>query len=293
MNAFCTIITKSHLPYATTLFQSIQKFGVESRFVVYVVDGGADAPDAGIEVLTPDDLASEPLEAQIRAKYYRQNTDKYRWSMKPVLIGKLLRSGCEKVIFLDSDLYFFEDPTFLFEELDDHNVLLTPHWRCSLPGRDANDFYRNFTHGIFNAGFVGVNRNAVPALEWWANACVFRCEKNKPTGLYDDQRYLDLVPVLFENVKILRHRGCNVANWNIMESPRSIKGSDVVIQSAYPIIFIHFAHHTIEGILNGEDELLLPYLRTYSDHLKQNLHGKDVMTLSKKGVFSWLRSFFK
>lgn len=292
MNAFCTIITKSHLPYATALFQSIQKFGVLSRFVAYVVDGDVDTPGTGIEVLTTEDLANEPLAAQIRVKYYRQSVDKYRWSMKPVIMNHLLGQGLEKVIYVDSDIYFFSDPGFLLEELDRHNILLTPHWEVKDPALDFSCFVRNFKNGLYNAGFVAINKHAREAMIWWAKACLFKCEINRSIGLFLDQAYLNLFEVQFDRVKTLKHKGCNVANWNIRNCPRTLKGTEVLIEDTFPIVFIHFAPSTFKGILNGKDPLLKEHLAQYRNHLLSIDSSLDVDIKHgkhKKKTFTFFR----
>ena len=35
-------------------------------------------------------------------------------------------------------------------------------------------------------------------------------------GVYTDQRWCDLVPALFDGVKVLRDPGLNVASWNLV-----------------------------------------------------------------------------
>jgi hypothetical protein len=66
-------------------------------------------------------------------------------------------------------------------------------------------------------------------MQWWASCCAYRCEKNPIRGTFDDQRYLDLLPVMDERVHILRHKGCNVADWNRQEIPRSMQGEQLIL----------------------------------------------------------------
>jgi lipopolysaccharide biosynthesis glycosyltransferase len=137
--------------------------------------------------------------------------------MKSCLLSHLLTNH-QKVIFLDCDLFFVNNYHFLFDYLSESNIILTPHWRNIVPDHpdeeEVSNFNHLFTRGIFNAGFVGCNKYANEFLDWWGLACLKNNEKNMERGFYFDQKYLDIVPVYFEKVKIIDHKGCNVSEWN-------------------------------------------------------------------------------
>ncbi|MCW3116776.1 MAG: glycosyltransferase, partial [Chitinophagaceae bacterium] len=137
------------------------------------------------------------------------------------------------------------------------------------PLENRDSFLSNFTSGVFSAGFFGVNKKGLPALTWWANACHFMMGPHIELGVHDDQRYLDIFPVLFENTKIIRHRGCNVGAWNYGESVRSLVNGQVLIKGSYPVIFIHFDEMLIATILKGHDKYLLPYLERYRKYFEE------------------------
>ena len=111
----------------------------------------------------------------------------------------------------------------LFNELENNNTVLTPHWRGEYPEIDEVNFNLQFVGGLYNAGFIGVNESAKNAMSWWANACLYKCEKDFKNGHYVDQTYLNLLPIYFEGIKILKHQGCNVANWNQNVCKRTIR----------------------------------------------------------------------
>ena len=89
-------------------------------------------------------------------------------------------------------------------------------------------------------------------------------------GLFVDQAYLDLLPIYFESVKILRHRGCNVANWNQIECQREENQPGVITINGFPLVFIHFTASTIRGIEAGDDPLLRDHLARYRAALDAN-----------------------
>ena len=124
---------------------------------------------------------------------------------------------------------------------------------------------------IFNAGFIGVNKEGEPAMDWWATICEYQCINAPDQGLFVDQAYLNMMPIYFDEVKVIRHKGCNIANWNQIECKRSLtKDSRVLINNRYDLVFIHFTNSTIKGIQNGEDALLKPSLQEYLNSLEKH-----------------------
>jgi len=224
----------------------------------------------GIHLYYPENIFNYELVQEIYKKYAHQNIDNFRWALKPVFISYLLDKGFEKVLYTDCDIYFFNDYAFLFTELNTASILLTPHWRNSDPLIDEESFFSLFKDGIFNAGFIGANKNGIPALQWWAKVCHFKMEANPLQGIYDDQRYLDVLPVKFEDVKIIRNRGCNIGAWNEEECKRILVNGVVLINKEYPIIFIHFNNMLMQQILKGHDALLLPYLTEFKESFEIN-----------------------
>ncbi len=159
---------------------------------------------------------------RFEAKYSSLYHDAFRWSMKPVFMKYLLDSNhVKKLIYIDSDIHFFNDYNFLFDYLDSCNILLTPHWQSSDPLKDESNFKCLLTSGFYNAGFIGVNKKAIEALNWWAEVCLYNCEIKPETGNFVDQTYLDFFHYLFDGIKIIKHKGCNVANWNQVECKRT------------------------------------------------------------------------
>src|SRR5690606_33162599 len=126
----------------------------------------------GVRRYAIEDLSRMALLRPIVDKYEREDPDKLRWSLKSVFISFLLGEGYDKVIFTDPDTWYCSDYAFLFQELDNYNVILTPHWRNHNPTVDKLNFDLLFVGGLFNAGFFGANAKAIPVLDWWATACL-------------------------------------------------------------------------------------------------------------------------
>ena len=275
---FCTIISANYRSYAETLFDSLVQFDNEAELNVLVVDANIEQTRRGLNFLSAEEIRDQiPIANKIYKKYHNPNNwDTLRWSFKPALMLHLLQAGYDQVIFTDPDTHYYSDYQFLFDELHKKSILLTPNWSGKDPKSDLRRFNYQFTDGIYNAGFIGASRNGKEALHWWAEMCLFECKKIPQLRYFDDQHYLNLMPVYFDDVSILKHRGCNVAGWNLVECPRTSVDSEVVIAGKWPIVFVHFSEITFNAIANNKDDLLKPYSDLYERKLKQ--YGIDLDT---------------
>lgn len=192
--------------------------------------------------------------------------DRVRWALKPIFLRYLLESrGMAVALYLDNDLHFVADYHFLFEEAARHAMLLTPHFFASRPALSPKNFASMFTVAYFNAGFVGATRKGFEALDWWWQCCLYKCEISAEEGLFGDQRYLDYLPLRFDNIGIVRHPGCNMGPWSQAEFPRLMNHGDAtLISGKWPVIFIHFSLLTYEYIWRDREPLLNQW---YDEHV--------------------------
>ncbi len=271
MKSICTITSQSHLPQTMVLRDSVLKYAPDLIFNILITDcesiklkGYEKTKFFTLYHLEKNDMAQSII------KKYKNEKDKLRWSLKAVFLTFLLTEhSFQKVIYVDNDICFFNDFNFLFSELEQKDVLLCPHWRCNEPEKNKTWFLVNFTDGLYNAGFIGITHKAIPVMIWWAKSCLFKCAKIYRKGLFDDQKYLDFIPVLYENTGIIRHRGCNVAYWNRTENKRIVKEDKILINGVYEIVFIHFTKDLIKSIRSQKDKELTGFLNLYECALKK------------------------
>tara|TARA_R110002049_G_scaffold82349_2_gene209560 strand:+ start:5286 stop:6191 length:906 start_codon:yes stop_codon:yes gene_type:complete len=270
MNCFCTIITSNYYFYAETIFDSLKKKNPIVDFKVLIVD---DFPETygkeGLDVISLNEVVDKmSCDYELIRKYENDKKSNLRWALKPLFLKFLINfKNYQKVIFVDPDLYFYQNTSFLFDKLNKADVIITPHWRSKDPVKDASNFDSLFSGGLFNAGFFGCNAKAINILDWWLNACAYKMEKTD--GFYVDQGYLNLMPIYFSSqVKIIQHKGCNVSNWNLIECERTKSQNEVLINDEYPVVFIHFTNATITAIWNGKDKFLRPFLEEYKTVLQ-------------------------
>jgi hypothetical protein len=283
---FCTISTASHLYKCFALADSLAAYGGELH--VLLVDQNE------VKITYPSNIKFNYLSAlsselaQKIIKKYRNQSDRLRWSLKSCYLLLLLEIE-NKVIYVDNDIFFFDDFGFLFNDLDNYSILLTPHHYPRNPEKNQNWFEANFRVGLYNAGFIGANKQAKAALEWWAKACLYRCEKNYWRGLFDDQKYLDLMPLVERNSKVLDHLGCNVAEWNKEECRQGEENGKMFINEIFPLIFYHFNAYSRQN-LKKDSTILKKYfesLKTYNSSLSlESLIPKESKFESFK-LFCW------
>lgn len=285
--AICTISTKSHIFKSLALLESVKQFSKTNLFCL-VTDSPEKIVHSEIQFNGLNDLSSDAA-LKIQQKY---KGDKLRWALKPVYVKYLLEQGYDQVIYVDNDIFFYSSPDFLFEKLKTSDFLLTPHFYKANPKKDQNWLEANFRVGLYNAGFFGATKNAIPILNWWTECCLYNVKKSYWRGLYDDQKYLDLIPVLFENIEIIKHRGCNFAGWNSDKVMVQNENEQLLINDD-PLTFIHFAQLSVERFSKPDSDLYLAY-KLYLEALQQQKNefqfvNKKYTQLSFSTYFYYLR----
>jgi len=287
----CTISTRSHLFKSKALVESLNSFNF-STFVLIIDEVFSDDIEmfSSEEFRTLNDLNS-PIVSQL-IKKYQNYPDKLRWSLKPIFTKYLLENGYDQVIYVDNDIFFYSSPDFLFEKLETSSFLLTPHFYKALPNKNQNWLEANYRVGLYNAGFFGVNKNATPILDWWAECCLYNVKIAYWRGLYLDQKYLDLVPVIFDNVEVVKHRGCNFAGWNCDEVLIEEKENQLYINDD-KLVFIHFSPLSVERFSNKQSAVyssFQKYLIELQNH-KSNFEfkGKKRTLAAFSTYFYYLR----
>jgi hypothetical protein len=214
-----TIVARNFLPFARVLAASLREHHPAVPFFTVV----ADRPDAGcahgsepFEIVLLDELGISDLR-RLCFGYSRQQMS---IAMKPHLLDYLLGRGFTSAIFLDADILVLGSLQPLFDATGTHAISLTPHLLTPLSGTDRRARDLNILQsGVYNGGFVGVSEHASARrfLAWWADRLHTHCRHDVAQGMHFDQRWLDLVPTLFDDVHIVRDAGCNVAYWNLAE----------------------------------------------------------------------------
>lgn len=263
-NVICTISTISHIEKSIALANSLNP---EIKFHILLTD--VNEYDfrhfnlkANVHIDFLEQLTTNPTIKNASNRFSNQK-DKLRWTLKSLYLRYLLIEKYQRAIYVDNDIFFYASPEFLFEKLRKASFLLTPHFYKADPTKEQHWLEANFRVGLYNAGFIGVSQNGIPILDWWAACCLYNVKKSYWRGLFDDQKYLDLVPVLFDEVEILKHKGCNLAGWNYMNYTLERNEHNQLLVNGDPLVFIHFAALSMkefsvrESLLNAEFDAYL------------------------------------
>jgi glycosyltransferase involved in cell wall biosynthesis len=95
--------------------------------------------------------------------------------------------------------------------------------------------------GSYNLGFLALARSDTTEtfLRWWQERIFDRCIARVEQGLFVDQKWIDLVPGMFDGVHILTDPGYNVAYWNLHS--RKLRISEEIQVNGRPLAFFHFS----------------------------------------------------
>lgn len=247
IRAACTIVSLNYLPYARTLCDSYLKFHPDHKFYVLLVDRlpeGFDISHEKFELVLVGDLGIPNFES-VAFKYdiLELNTN-----VKPTFLKTLLGRGVDQLIYFDPDILIYSAVDLIFDALSASNIVLTPH--CTSPNEGAPSLELGLLGaGVFNLGFIAVSKTAEAErfLSWWEHRCLTLGYEERWTGLFVDQKWINLVPCYFESVYLLKHPGCNVAYWNLHEKMLCKEQASWIVNRRAPLIFFHFSGISVDG----------------------------------------------
>jgi glycosyltransferase involved in cell wall biosynthesis len=152
------------------------------------------------------------------------------------------------VTYVDSDLYFFSDPSPLIAELGAGSVSIVPH---RFPPR--LEYLEKY--GLYNVGWMSFRNDArgKTVARWWQDRCNEWCYDVLDGDRFADQKYLDRIATDFEGVVIIEHRGANLAPWNVGGHALSADGDRLMVDGRWPLIFFHF-----HGLRNLGERIYIP-----------------------------------
>ncbi len=240
--AACTIISKNYLAFARTLMTSIREVHPEWDRHVLLVDEIDGAFEPGLEDFELVELVKLAL-PDLRKFAFRYSLLEFNTAVKPWLLERLFGDGYDQVIYLDPDILVYSPLTDLIEAFDaGASIVLTPHLTAPLDDEFLPGDKEILQAGTYNLGFIGIQRSpaARSLFEWWKCKNEFDCVVDVQSGLFVDQKWMDLAPGLFEGVSVLRHEGYNVAYWNLA-SRQVEREADAWRVNRVPLVFFHFS----------------------------------------------------
>ncbi len=245
--AVATIVAKKFLPFARALAESFHGTHRGIPFIVLLADeadGYFDPSQEPFALVGLSELDIPQLE-RFRFHYAQQPLS---YASTPYLLSYLITRGFSRVIFIKQESLVLGDLTPVFEILSTRSIVLVPHLAAPLEGADRIERELNILQsGTFNVGMLGVSATPVAAhfLKWWQDRVYAHCRHAVPAGMHYEQRWLDLVPGLFDDVHVLRDPAYNVGHWNLPDRVITIV-DDVVLVNGERCRLFRFSGYDFE-----------------------------------------------
>lgn len=156
------------------------------------------------------------------------------WSLSPYFSWWCLENlEVEEILYIDADIYFYSDYNVLYNHLDDCSVGIVEH-RCPY----------NPDNGKYNVGIVYFKNDldGYKCSTWWKNCLLLtNHEFYLSHGTCGDQKYLELFPKLFKNVKVLDPFIGHLAPWNFLHHSYE-KNKIVWDGNKQDLLYCHFSN---------------------------------------------------
>jgi hypothetical protein len=241
--AACTIVSPNYLAFARTVATSYLAKHPGHRFFVLLVAALTDPAPFAHEPFEAVPLSAIGLE-NLPAVAMRYEILELNTNVKPTFLKYLLtRYRLDAVTYLDPDIFVYAPLAPVFEALEASECVLTPHLTSPIRDDKQPGEQEMLYNGTYNLGFAAFRNTpeAFAILSWWEQRCLHLGFSEGRTGLFVDQKWMNLAPGLFDRVAILRHPGLNMAYWNLNDRILSGEPNGPIVNGKFPLIFFHFS----------------------------------------------------
>lgn len=288
-----TICARNYMAQAKVLRRSFLNHHPDHDFFIVLVDRRDDAfaeAQAGLGIVWAEDLVLP----NFAAHSLRFDVIELSTNVKAHCLSLLLQ-GHERVLYLDPDTWVMDSLDPVYAALDDATLIVTPAAMTPVLDGHRPDDIEFLRVGAFNLGFIGVRAcdEAHRFLRWWSDRCLSDGFHETQSGVFVDQKWINLAPCYFEGVRILKDPGVNMAPWNLHERRLSPVEGGWLVNGQARLRLFHFSSFDPHrpGIIarrqtrfaEGERTDLAPLLEAYGrevlaagfDSLSQLPYGFD------------------
>ncbi|RYF74537.1 MAG: glycosyl transferase [Cytophagaceae bacterium] len=258
-----TICSVNYLAQARTLGDSLKQTNPDWQFVIGLVDDleAANLPADLLPAYPMLEVATIGI-PDFAGMCSRYNITELNTAVKPFFIDYFFNSGRgtarpEAVIYFDPDIIVFQPLTKLSESLKTNSLVVTPHTIAPTPDWKMPNEQDHLNTGIFNLGFIGLRNDATARqfVGWWKQRLTYECRLDLCEGLFVDQHWVNFAPIYYDNVFIEKHKGYNVAYWNIHERILLNQNGNWYVQSpegGTPVL-LQFFHYSGYGVQKPDE----------------------------------------
>ena len=237
---YFTIVSKNYMHFAKTLMDSILKNNPGAKCFVVLCDelDGLDLSQESFEVISIKSLNIKKMDDFI----FRYNILELNTAIKPYVMEKLLIDGWNKVVYFDPDIKTYGELSEIENTLDRYEMILTPHLTGFLDDGMKPSELEILQSGTYNLGFIAIKNTEQMGVfvKWWQEKLYADCVVDIPRGLFVDQKWMDLVPAIFEGIYVNRNEGWNVAYWNLLHR-KVTNNKGLYLVNGVPLLFFHFS----------------------------------------------------
>ena len=223
---FVTLFDSRFLPMGMTLHNSLMRHGQPFHLWIICMDETVEKQLAQLSLPHMTLIPLREVETgELLAVKPGRSSQEYCWTLTPFTFQAVFDRDeyIKRVTYLDADLFFFDNPSILLNELDTtkKHVLITEH--AFAP---EHSYFLPLS-GRFCVQFLTFRRTfeAAKVMRWWQERCLEWCFNRHEENRFGDQKYLDAWPELFaDEVHIVRQTEKTLAPWNVSHVERTIQG---------------------------------------------------------------------
>jgi len=239
-HVYCTYFDHRYLTRGLAMIESLRRVGEHGRVWVLCLSDEAyetmhRVGSPGVEPIRLGDF--ELANPQVTAVRGQRSTMEYFFTMTPWFARYVMRLSPEAnwVTYLDADLWFFDSPKPIYDELESSSVGVIPH---RFPSAQS----WRLRYGTYNVGWVSFRLDDAGAAcaDWWAARCLEWCKDTPNAGRFADQGYLDGFCAAVDGVRVIEHAGADLAPWNLRSHETAWGTRPAVTVDGRPLIFFHF-----------------------------------------------------
>jgi hypothetical protein len=244
--AACTIVDKRQLAHARVTARSFARHHPGIPFFTGLADRVDGAFDAAAEPFATLELDALGLPAEA-AMPFRLAADELAYATTPFLIERLLDRGFDRVLFFKRESLVTGSHAPSLALLDDAAIVLTPHLLEPLAAGESERELDVLLAGTYNVGFLGIAESpaARAMLRWWQERLREHCRHDVMGGLHFEQRWVDLVPGMFDGVRVTRDPGASIGHWSLPERRVAVDGEDVRVDGR-PCRLVRFSGYDLD-----------------------------------------------
>lgn len=247
---FCTLFDSRYLDKGLVMYESLILNAVDFKLYVVAFDELclrilSNYANDKLIVISLEQFESEEL---LEAKKNR-SAKEYCWTCSCHTIKYVLETYHEPCCtYIDADLYFFQTPQVLLDEIERAGCDVSIIRHNFTESREKDALIKNSGEYCVEFNTFYATENGKKALQWWCDQCLECCTENRDGSVFGDQKYMEQMKELFQEVHVIEHMGAGVAPWNLARftlDGGSRKGSEIILRdkdtdNIWPLIFYHY-----------------------------------------------------